>query len=77
MAMIKGMIQKIPKIPKGIMSPEGERYVGGLLENIQKKFDVIMEHLGFVEKRTKLLETRMDKAEVRLSDAALLLMDSE
>jgi len=75
--MMEGMIQKIPKIPKGIMSPEGELYVGGLLENIQEKFDVIMEHLGFVEKRTKLLETRMDKTEVRLSDVELRLMDEE
>jgi tetrahydromethanopterin S-methyltransferase subunit G len=74
---MENMIQKLPKIPKGIMSPEGERYVGGLLENIQEKFDVIMEHLGFVEKRTNLMETRMDKVEVRLDEVELKLMDEE
>jgi tetrahydromethanopterin S-methyltransferase subunit G len=74
---MENMIQKLPKIPKGIMSPEGERYVGGLLENIQEKFDIIMEHLGFVEKRTNLMETRMDKVEVRLDEVELKLMDEE
>ena len=77
MAMMESMIQKIPKVPKGIMSPEGERYVGGLLENIQEKFDVIMEHLGFVERRTKVLETRMEKAVGRLDEVELKSMDGE
>ena len=75
--MINAMIQKVPKIPKGLMSPEGERYVGGLLENIQEKFDIVMEHLGFVEKRTNSLEKRMDRAEIRLDNTELKLMDKE
>jgi hypothetical protein len=75
--MMENMIQKLPKIPKGLMSPEGERYVGGLLENIQEKFDIIMEHLGFVEKRTSVLEKRMDRTEIRLENAELKLMDKE
>jgi hypothetical protein len=77
MAMMESMIQKITKIPKGMMSPEGERYVGGLLENIQDKFNIIMEHFESVEKRTKLVEARMGKTEVRLDDLELKFMDGE
>lgn len=75
--MIEGMRTKIPKVPKGLMSPEGERYIGTLLENIQGKFDLIMEHLDFSDKRTGKLEKRVDQTETRLDNIELQLLDGE
>ncbi|MGD1003646.1 MAG: hypothetical protein ABR884_03685 [Minisyncoccia bacterium] len=67
----------LPKIPKGIMSPEGERYIGVLLENIEGTLKLIFEKLDFSDKRTDNLETRVDHTEIRLDDIELRLMDEE
>ena len=74
---MEGMRTKIPKVPKGLMSPQGERYIGTLLENIQGKFDLIMEHLDFSDKRTDKLEKRVDETEMRLDKVELQFMDGE
>ncbi len=67
----------LPKIPKGIMSEEGERYIGMLLERIEGTLKLIFEKFDFVDKRTDKLENRMDRAEVRLDEVELKLMDGE
>jgi hypothetical protein len=67
----------LPKIPKGIMSPEGERYIGMLLENIEGTLKLIFEKLDFSDKRTDNLEVRMDHTEIRLDEVELRLMDEE
>jgi hypothetical protein len=46
----------LPKIPKGIVSERGERYIGTLLEQIDNKIELIFKKLDFSDKRTGNLE---------------------
>ena len=67
----------IPKIPKGIMSEKAERYIGALLEDIQGKFDLLIERFDFSDKKIDKLEIRVDRTEARLDEVELKLMDGE
>ena len=73
--MINAMIEKFPK--GLIMSEKTERYFGALIERVEDKLDLILEHLDFSDKRTDALEPRIDRTEVRLDEVELRLMDKE
>jgi chromosome segregation ATPase len=56
----------IEKIPKGLMSPESERYIGMLLERIDDKFQFLKEGFASLELSIKGLSQRVARIEDRL-----------
>lgn len=53
-------------IPEGILRPEAERYFGVLLEEMNGKFDLIMEFLPAIDANVLALAKRVDAVEARL-----------
>lgn len=54
------------KIPTGMLSPEAERYFGTLLEQLNGKFDQLLEGFFTLEAAMKRLEVRIDRLEARM-----------
>jgi prefoldin subunit 5 len=77
--MMNSMIKKIPNIPKGIMSPEGERYIGVLLERIEERFEYLKEGFENMETAVERLTGRILRIEERLEgmEADILILKSE
>jgi len=69
----------IKKIPSGMMSPEGERYIGMLLESIDDKFQFIKEGFPTLEMSVERLDQRIARIEERFevikTDAAIIKED--
>jgi phosphate uptake regulator len=55
-------------IPTGMMSPEAERYFGVILEDINGKFQTLLEGQASLDERMARLEVRMDRLELRMDE---------
>ncbi len=60
------MNSMLEKIPDGILSPQAERYFGTLLEQLNDKYDHLIEGFSILDADMRRLEARMDRLEVRI-----------